>query len=360
MSPSSAGDKTERATPKKRRDARKRGQVLKSTEVNTAFCCVVMFAFMMFFAPSLLQGLSELIRVSLSTTLADYMNVELSITLLQELFVQVSLAVAGVILPILLCALLSGLLINVLQVGFLFTPSALQPKLERINPLKGFKRIFSARTVAELLKSILKITLLTYVCYKDYQTLVFQVPSLLGGDVYSTFLEILRMAFSLALKMSLIIALLAIFDYLFQWWSYEKDLRMTKQEVKDEYKLTEGDPQIKGRIRQKQRQMSAMRMMQQVPGADVVITNPTHFAIALRYEQGRDAAPMVLAKGQDFLARKIKEVAKEHHIEIVENKPLARSLYLLCEVGSEIPPEFYQAVADILVYIYRQKRGGKR
>ncbi|MCL2496580.1 MAG: EscU/YscU/HrcU family type III secretion system export apparatus switch protein, partial [Clostridiales bacterium] len=185
--------------------------------------------------------------------------------------------------------------------------------------------------------------------------LLTQLPALTGADIYTTFNGILRTAFTLALKMTLALAIIAAFDYLFQWWNYEKELRMSKQEVKDEYKLTDGDPQIKGRIRQKQRQMSAMRMMQQVPTADVVITNPTHYAVALSYKRDENEAPVLVAKGQDFLAKKIKELAQEHHIELVENKELARSLYQFCDIGAEIPPEFYQAVADILVYVYQQK-----
>jgi flagellar biosynthetic protein FlhB len=188
---------------------------------------------------------------------------------------------------------------------------------------------------------------------------MYQFPGFTGLNVGAVFAEILRLSFVLALKMALVLAIIALFDYLFQWWSFEKELRMTKQEVKDEYKLTEGDPQIKSRIRAKQRQMSALRMMQQVPSADVVITNPTHYAVALAYKQGLHEAPLVLAKGRDFLARKIKETAAEHGVELVENVELARSLYQFCEVGDEIPAEFYQAVADILVYIYglKNKRG---
>jgi len=260
-----------------------------------------------------------------------------------------------VLLPILFLALLCGLLINILQIGFLFTTKPLMPKLERISPIKGFKRIFSLKTLIELLKCLLKIIVMGLILYNDFKTLLTQFPALTGAEIYTTFLGILRIAFRLALKMTLALAIIAAFDYLFQWWNYEKELRMTKQEVKDEYKLTEGDPQIKGRIKQKQRQMSAMRMMQQVPSADVVITNPTHYAVALSYKQGENEAPVVVAKGQDHLARKIKELAKEHHIELVENKALARSLYQFCDIGDEIPAEFYQAVADILVYVYQQK-----
>jgi len=364
MSPAgSAGERTERATPKKRRDARERGQVLKSTEVNTAFSCVVIFGFMLLFSSSLVQQLDKILGYYLGDGLLTWSNIILDQRELQTIYLNILFSVATILLPILLAALLSGLLINVVQVGFLFTTKPLLPKLERINPLKGFKRIFSVKTLSELLKSLLKLTVLGLLLYNDFKKLIYQFPGFLGQNIYVVFLEILRLSFTLALKMTLALAIIALFDYLFQWWSFEKELRMTKQEVKDEYKLTEGDPQIKGRIRQKQRQMSALRMMQQVPSADVVITNPTHYAVALAYKQGEHDAPLVVAKGQDFLARRIKEVAAEHGVEMVENVALARSLYQFCEIGDEIPAEFYKAVADILVYVYGLKNklpGGKR
>ena len=356
MSPQqSSGEKTERATPKKRRDARERGQVLKSTEANTAFCCVIIFGFMLIFCDSMIRQLGQMLLFYLSDGLLQGANMLLTPQSAQLTLAHLLYLAAGVLLPILFLALLCGLLINILQIGFLFTTKPLMPKLERISPIKGFKRIFSLKTLIELLKCLLKIIVMGLILYNDFKTLLTQFPALTGAEIYTTFLGILRIAFRLALKMTLALAIIAAFDYLFQWWNYEKELRMTKQEVKDEYKLTEGDPQIKSRIKQKQRQMSAMRMMQQVPSADVVITNPTHYAVALSYKQGENEAPVVVAKGQDHLARKIKELAKEHHIELVENKALARSLYQFCDIGDEIPAEFYQAVADILVYVYQQK-----
>ena len=353
MSPqSSAGEKTERATPKKRREARERGQVLKSTEVNAAFCCAIIFGFMLIFSGPLVRQLGELIYYSLGDGLLYWSGLVLDARQTQAILISLMLPMAAILLPILLTALLAGLLINIVQVGFLFTTKPLLPKLERISPLKGFKRIFSVKTLSELVKALVKVTCLGLLLYNNYQALLYQFPAFTGVNIAAAIPQILRMSFILALKMTVALAIIALFDYLFQWWSFEKELRMTKQEVKDEYKLTEGDPQIKGRIRAKQRQMSAQRMMQQVPAADVVITNPTHYAVALAYKQETHAAPLVLAKGQDFLARKIKEIAAEHNIEMVENAGLARSLYQFCEVGAEIPAEFYQAVADILVYVY--------
>jgi len=228
-------------------------------------------------------------------------------------------------------------------------------KLSKINPINGFKQMFSPRKLVDLVKNLLKIFLVGYVAYTDYITLLDKFGSYVGQDVYVSFIDIMRTAFLMALKMCIVMVFIAVADFLYQWWKHEKDLRMSKQEVKDEYKMMEGDPKIKGKIRQKQMQMSAMRMMQQVPEADVVITNPTHFAVALAYKEKEQIAPTILAKGQDYIAHKIREVAMEHDIQIVENPPLAQSLFAACEVGDEIPDELYQAVADVLVFVYRQK-----
>ncbi|MDR3277753.1 MAG: flagellar biosynthesis protein FlhB [Oscillospiraceae bacterium] len=356
----SAGERTEKATPKKRKEARERGQVLKSTEVNTAFCSAVMFALLLIIWPSMSDNMAALYKRYLSADVMTAAREEMTANVFNGVFLRAITDMGKILLPILATALLTGVAINLLQVGFLFTTKTLAPKLDRISPIKGFGRMFSMRTLTELVKSLLKIIVLGYVAYGDYRKLLAEVPNYTGREIYGSFLNIMRAAFTIALKMSLVVAAIAAGDYLFQWWKHEKDLKMTKQEVKDEYKLTEGDPQIKSRIRQKQRQMSAMRTMAKVPSADVVITNPTHFAVALKYEEGRDEAPIVIAKGQDFLARKIKEIAREHSIELVENKPLARALYDSCEMGDPIPLEFYHVVADILVAVYRRKNRVKQ
>jgi len=274
---------------------------------------------------------------------------------LMATFVRVMTQLLGALLPIIGTALLAGVAINLLQVGFLFTTKSLGIKLNRISPISGFKRMFSVKTVVELLKSLLKIVLIGYIAYSEYSNLINDFSGYIGRDVRSSFIEIMRTAFQMALKMCIVMVFISIADFLYQWWKYEKDLRMTKQEVKDEYKMMEGDPHIKSKIRAKQRQMSIMRMMDRVPEADVVITNPTHYAVALKYDDTVSNAPVVIAKGQDYLARKIRELAQEHRVEIVENPPLAQSLYALCDVDDEIPADLYQAVADILVFVYKQK-----
>jgi flagellar biosynthetic protein FlhB len=351
----SSGEKTEKASAKKRRESRERGQVLKSTEVNTVFCSAVMFGLMLLMLTPFVSSVMELLRGYLGAGGLILAAEETGPQAFGGVFTGVLLRMSALALPVLLTALAAGVAINVLQVGFLFTTKALAPKFERISPLKGFKRIFSVRTLTELVKSLLKVTVIGWIVYSDYVPLMNRVPAMMEMSLYAAFLETLRRAFTLAMKCTGALAIIAAADFLFQWWKHEKDLMMTKQEVKDEMKLTEGNPQIKGRIRQKQRQMSAMRMMEKVPNADVVITNPTHYAVALKYVEGQDGAPVVVAKGRDYLAAKIRQRAAEHNVEILEDRQLARALYAVCEVGDEIPPEFYQAVAVILRYVYGQR-----
>jgi len=350
-----SGEKTEKATPKKRKDAREKGQVRQSTEVNTTFCCLVMFGLLLIIWPSFTERLMMIFKEHLGTQSIVPTSSGLNINELRRVLSRVLMDMLGALLPVLGTAMIAGVAINLIQVGFLFTTKSLGMKLNRISPISGFKRMFSSKTLVDLLKSMLKIAFIGYVAYSEYRKLLEGFPGFIGRDIYSSFLQIMRTAFLMALKMCLVMVFLSAADFLYQWWKYEKDLRMSKQEIKDEYKMTEGDPAIKGKIRAKQRQMSAMRMMARVPEADVVITNPTHYAVALKYDDKTSSAPVVIAKGQDYVARKIRETAIEHNVEIVENPPLAQSLYMICEVDDEIPAQLYQAVADILVFVYRQK-----
>ena len=362
MSPE-GGDRTERATPKKRKDARERGQVLKSTEVNTAVCLLIMFGFLKVFWTYIVQNTMNLSVHFINGSDIYGMEAVFDGNFVQNLFLDTLLFMLPILLPVLLVALLAGLVSNYAQVGFLFTTKPLMPKFNRINPLQGLKRIFSARTLAELVKSIIKIVALGLIIYSDLSGMITEFPGFMRGNVYQVIMEVMGIAFNIGLKLAIVLLIIAVGDFLFQWRQHEKDLRMTKKEVKDEYKLIEGNPQIKQQIKQKQRQMSAMRMMQAVPDADVVITNPTHYAVALQYDGSKHKAPMILAKGKDFVAQKIKETAKDNFVKIVENKPLAQSLYFYCEIGEYISEDLYQAVAEILVEIYQTKtniRGGAR
>ena len=350
-----AGEKTEKATPKKRRDARQKGQVRRSTEANSTFCAFIMFGLLLLIWPTFINNQMAVFSEYLAADSILPLSNSMDSHLVRLTFNRMMLSMVNILLPILGAAMLAGLAINVVQIGFLFTTKPLAPKLNRISPLSGFKRLFSTRTLVELLKSLLKLAAIGVIAYLDFRVMLEQFPAYVGQDLYLSILNIMNAAFITALKMCVAMIFVSLADFLYQHWKHEKDLKMTKQEVKDEYKNMEGDPQIKGKIRAKQRQMSAMRMMSKVPDADVVITNPTHYAVALKYEEKSSKAPVVVAKGQDYIAKKIKEVAIEHGVYIVENKPLAQSLYSLCEIDEEIPADLYQAVADILVFVYKQK-----
>lgn len=352
MSEGVGGEKTEQATPKRRKDAREKGQVLKSVEVIAAASLFTMFAVFKILGPYLVEQITNMLTRYLSGDI-DYMS--LNMDNLTSIFAQALLAFAMIAAPILFIALLVGLLANIMQVGFLFSTKALAPKMDRINPLQGMKRLFSIRTIYELGKSLVKITLIVIIAYSEYQKSMRDFPKMMTSDLVSSIGRMVELIINTAFSLCIALLILSVFDYAYQWWRFEKDLRMSKYEVKLEYKQQEGDPQLKSKIQQKQRQMAMMRMMQSVPEADVVITNPTHFAVALKYEMENSSAPVVLAKGKDYVAQKIKDIAKENKIEIVENKPVAQSLYHSCDIGAEIPLELYAAVAEILAYVYKLK-----
>jgi flagellar biosynthetic protein FlhB len=241
-------------------------------------------------------------------------------------------------------------------VGFLFTTKALSPKFSRINPISGLARMFSFRSIIDLIKALIKAAIIAYVIYSELKGKTAEIPQLMTFEVQSSFMFMINTSMNLALKVGMYLLIIGIADYFYQWWEFEKNLRMSKQEVKEEFKLLEGDPVIKGQIKRKQREIGMRRMMQAVNQSDVVITNPTHFAIALKYDAKAYKAPVVVAKGKDFVAQKIKEKAKECKIEIVENKPLARALYATTDVGKQIPESLYKAVAEILAQIYKIKK----
>jgi len=355
MGAGGGGEKTEKATPKKRRDARRKGQVRRSTEVNTTICTVIMFGMLLIIWEWFTEQLTGVFYEFWGEGSISSVSKGLSLDEISGILARMMLVLFGAIFPILAVAMIAGIAANLLQVGFLFTTETLKFKLNKINPISGFKQMFSPRKLVDLVKNLAKVIIVGFVAYSDYTALIDKFPSYVGQNIYLSFIDIMRTAFMMALKMCIAMVFISLADFLYQHWKHEKDLKMTKQEVKDEFKNQEGDPKIKGKIRQKQLQMSAMRMMSRVPEADVVITNPTHYAVALGYEDGISGAPTVLAKGQDYIARKIREVAIENDVQIVENPPLAQSLFAMCEVDDEIPEELYQAVADVLVFVYRQK-----
>ncbi len=354
MAGSDSGEKTEKGTPKKRRDTRERGQVLKSQELTTAVMLTASFMALKFFGGGLVQGL-EAYFTRMSGF--DYINTTaVDIALLSKVVSETMLNFLLFMLPFLGVAFISALVVNYVQVGFLFTTKPLMPKFSKLNPIQGFKRIFSLKAIFELAKTTAKIAIIGFVVYSGYMAIFGKMPYIMNLSIGEAALYLVDSALGIAFQAAIALFGIGIADYLYQWYDYEKNLRMTKQEIKEETKMIEGDPKIKGAIKQKQREMSMRRMMQAVPTADVVITNPTHYAIALKYDESKSNAPMCVAKGKDHVAQRIKEIARENKVEIVENKPLAQALYVTVEVDREISGEFFQAVAEILAYVYKVKR----
>lgn len=356
MADSGTGEKTEKATPKKRKDARERGQVKKSTEVVTSCMLLGLFGIIRVLGPYMMNKSKEVLEWYLSGS----GHVTLDVAGIRTVLINGSVAFFTIMWPIFCGGLVIAFLANYIQIGYFFSTKALQPSFDKMNPINGFKRMFSLNTIYDLLKAIFKLIIvltIAVVQMKSNMTFVEQTMALGPIEaIYPLFIRISNMCFILAGAL----AIFSVVDYVYQWFKYEKDLMMSKYEVKTEFKQMEGDPQVKAKRQQKHREMSARRMMQSVPDADVVITNPTHFAVALKYDDGERDAPVVLAKGQDRLALRIKEIARDYGVEIVENKEVARALYASCEIGQEIPVALYQSVAEILAYVYKMKNGGKR
>ncbi|TRZ38708.1 flagellar biosynthesis protein FlhB [Niallia circulans] len=347
-----SGEKTEKATPKKRQDTRKKGQVAKSQDINTALVLIAVFAVLNFAGGSILKGIVSLMNFSLN----DLMLMELTEHNIKSIFIEILKQTAIILSPILAAAMIAGVIANYMQVGVLFTTEPIKFKLEKINPLSGLKRMFSIRSIVELLKSILKITVIGIITFAILWNKLEQILLLSQKSIGATLITLAKLTVQMGLVGSGALLFLALFDYLYQKYDYEKNIRMSKQDIKDEYKNVEGDPLIKSKIKQRQREMAMRRMMQDVPTADVVITNPTHYAICLKYDEDKYDAPYVVAKGVDFLAQKIKLIAKEHEVITVENRPLARALYSQVDVGDIVPEEFFKTVAEILAYVYRTKK----
>ena len=343
------GEKTEEPTTKKREDARKKGQVAKSQELNTAFVLLIGFLILRVLWEYIYGNIAEY-----TIYLYSHLSQSMSTEGISELFIGIMILLAKTVLPVMFAIMIVGLAINCFQVGLVVSTEKLEPKLENLNPINGFGRIFSKRSLVELVKSLFKILVIGYFLYQYLKDQIPLLPQFIFFDLPQSLATVAEIIFTMAFQVVGVIMVMAIADYAYQYWQTTQDLMMSKQEVKDEYKQMEGDPQIKGKIKQKQRQMAMQRMMSEVPKADVIVTNPTHLAIALSYKKGM-VAPTVLAKGQDLVAERIKQIAREHRIMIVENKPVARALYESVEVGGTVPAELYQAVAEILAYVYRIK-----
>ena len=348
------GEKTEPATEKKLNDARKEGQVAKSKEVGNAVGLLALFLIMKLWVGHMglqfLQIFTDVYQRIPGAT-ANW-NGYLPENDMLAIFRHMMLQILYIVAPIFAVAFILAFLSDVVQVKWQITGKPLKPKFSKISPINGFKRIFSANSLVELIKSIVKIVLVVYVAYSYLQDKWQYLYFLYYMPLLQAIQFIGQLVTDLGLRITIVYILIAAADYIYQRFKFSQDMKMTKQEVKDEYKQQEGDPQIKGKIRQKMQEASRRRMMQSLPQADVVITNPTHYAVAIKYDPEVLDAPIVIAKGEDYLAKKIKEIAKENNVEIVENKPLARMLYANVEVGQAVPPELYQAVAEVLAFVY--------
>lgn len=345
-------EKTEEATPKKKSDARKKGQVAKSKEVGLALTLLASTLVLVMLGEYLAKSLSNI----LSAFLTNYLTMNLSNDNIISLMILVTEKLMLVILPVVVPIMVMGIIANFLQSGFLMTLETIKPQFSKLNPISGFKKIFSIRTVVELIKDIAVISIVGIVGYKFVKSQLEYILSLSEVSPSGIIVTVGNLAVSIFFKVTLVMIVIAIIDFIFQKRQYGKELRMTKQEIKEEYKQDEGDPQIKSKIRQKQREMASRRMMQSVPDATVVVTNPTHIAVALKYEEGKNQVPRVVAKGTDYVALKIKELAKENEVPIIENKPLARLIYNQVDLESEIPAEMYEAVAEILAVVFKLKK----
>ena len=354
------GEKTEPATDKKLDDARKEGQVAKSKELGQAFTLLALFVILKIWAGTIGHNFLNSFRINYSrmNEMTTLVNGQISVKdfcrLLNINITQMALMVA----PVFLAGFIIAIVVEIFQVKWKPTAKPLQPKFSKINPISGFKRIFSVEKLLDLLKSLIKIFLLGYLAYSTIRGQFAVLFSLFDMELISAIRIIGDIAINLGLKISAFYIVIGFADYGYQKWKFAEDMKMTKQEVKDEWKNAEGDPAIKGRQRQRMQEASRRRMMQAVPSADVVITNPTHFAVAIKYDVTVFDAPYIVAKGEDFLAARIKERAAEAGVEIVENKPLARMLYYNVDLGSPIPPELYQTVAEILAVIYNARQAG--
>lgn len=349
------GEKTEPATAKKLNDARKDGQVAKSKEIGNAFGLLALFLVLKGWVGRIGNSFLEFftgIYSQIPGAVKQY-DGAVPVTTIRAIFNNLIIEIIVIAGPVFVVGVLVAFLCDYFQVKWKPTTKPLRPKFNKMNPIKGVKKLFSKSSLVELLKSVLKLGLIGQVVIsylKDKQNEIFILYDISLKQAIGLTGELV---IDLGIRISAIYIIIGLLDYVYQKHKFSEDMKMTKQEVKDEYKDQEGDPKIKSKQKQRMREASMRRMMQQLPEADVVITNPTHYAVAIKYDAEKYDAPYVLAKGEDYLAQKIKDAARENHIEIVENKPLARMLYANVEVGELVPPELYQAVAEVLAFVYR-------
>jgi len=348
--------KTEPATPQRLSDSRKKGQVAKSKDFSSAVSFLVFALLIGVLGQYLFSNSMEMLRSSL---VSGY-GVSLSPGNAGEILVGSVESILKIFIPFGLLAVVLGIAANLVQVGFIFTLEPLKPDFKRLNPIEGFKNIFSSRSLFGLGKNLLKLSAVAYVTYRGLKEVTVQIVNSgqIGLENLSGFFS--GIVSTLSINIAVLMIAIGVIDFIFQKRDFKKRMMMTKQEIKEEYRQMEGDPKIKAARQQRQRQLSMSRTMQNVEESTVVITNPTHIAIALRYRQGEDQAPVVMAKGLDFMAQKIKEKAREKGIPVIENKPLARAMYHSVEAGSTVPVELYQAIAEVLALVYQMEKKNKR
>ena len=339
------------ATPHKRNESREKGQVAKSNELATTLALIGVLSF--FFVAGY-DTYHHLIDIMYGAFTAIGGQLSAGKTIL--IFLSLMGIAFKIIAPVMIVAVIVGVLGNIFQIGLIFSSQPLMPQMSRINPISGFQRILSMRGLFEAVKSIFKIVLIGYIVYRTIMSGLVDVVSLVDADksnIAALFVSTVgRIGFQVFLRAALALLFLSIFDFLYQRWQHEQDIRMTREEIREEMKRTEGDPEIRRRIRRVQRELSQARMMKAIPEADAVITNPVHLAVAIKYDYEVMDSPYVVAKGERKIARQIREIAEEHGVPIVENPPLAQALYKNVEVGEAIPMEFYQAIAEVLAYVH--------
>jgi flagellar biosynthetic protein FlhB len=345
-------ERTEKATPKRRRDARKKGQVAQSRELSSVMILMTALGFFYFAGSWIFDSLLQVIGGvygHLDTLRLD------AVSEVNAFSVEIFKKVLLILIPFFVPILIAGMAGNIGQIGFEFHGEPMSPKLTRLNPIAGLKKLVSLRSMVEVIKSVIKILFIGGIAFGIVKNETTAMPALMQQEVVDILLFIGRVAFKIFFFVCLALIVLAFLDYAYQRWQYEQSLKMTKQEVKDERRQIEGDPKVKGRIRRVQLELARRRMMEAVPEADVVITNPVHLAVALKFDAAKMIAPTIVAKGSGYVAERIKEIARSHQVPIVENKPLAQALHKMAEIGEFIPVELYRAVAEVLAYVYRLK-----
>lgn len=348
------GDKTEEPTAKRLQDARKEGQVAKSQELISGAMLFALFIAIKLFGGYMANSFMKVFYRNYGY-ISTYTIEMPEIGNMAAMFRRAMLDILLMVLPIFAFAIVIAVALNIFQVKWKVTTKPLQPKFSRLNPVSGFKKIISPEKLFDLVKAVAKIVVIFYVAYSTLMDEIENIKILYDLELMQAVIYICNFIINMGIKISAVYLLIGFADFLYQKFKFKKDMKMSKQEVKDEYKQQEGDPQVKGKIKSKMRETSMRRMMQKMPDADVVITNPTHFACAIQYDKEKASAPVLIAKGADHLAQKLKDLAKEYDVPIVENKPLARMLYYNVEVDSEIPQELYQMTAEVLAYVYQLK-----